>query len=214
MTVMTEQPDTVSSAQEVKVANTSSGERLNFIIAVCAIFISAASFYATYLQADAANKQVKAMTMPMIQYGHGNILNDDERVVNFSLINAGVGPGLIKSVTFVYEGRSFDTLFQVLNHCCAQVVKDFLAAGEQAEEQVPQFITSPVLNTILPGQDRLIFMRLKWHESNQQMWELINELRFKIQFKTCYCSLLDECYITNEQSQISAVDHCPVISQS
>jgi len=185
-------------------------ERLNFIIAVCAILISAASFYATYLQADAANKQVKAMTMPMLQYGHGNVLNDDERVVNFSLINAGVGPALINSVTFSYQDRSFDTFFQVLNHCCQQVVKDFLVASEQRDEEVPQFITSPVLNTILPGQDRLMFMRLKWHESNQEMWNLINELRFEVTFQACYCSLLDECYQTDEQSRIKAVASCPV----
>ena len=36
-------------------------ENINFIVAISAVLISAASFYATYLQADAANKQVKAM---------------------------------------------------------------------------------------------------------------------------------------------------------
>ncbi|WP_223787370.1 hypothetical protein [Marinicella meishanensis] len=185
-----------------------SGERLNFIIAVCAILISAASFYATYLQADAANKQVKAMTMPLIQYGHGNVLNDDEPVVNFSLKNAGVGPALIKSMSFQYEGQAFDNLFAVLNHCCRTEVEAFLAASRAPDQDIPQFITSPVLNTIIPGQDTLMFMRLKWHEQNQPLWDKINDLRFQVQFTACYCSLLDECYQTDEQAAIKPVAQC------
>ncbi|MFC1690280.1 hypothetical protein ACFL07_11610 [Pseudomonadota bacterium] len=49
-----------------------SSERLNFIIAVCAILISGASFYATFLQANSAEQQVKAMTWPLIEFTHSN----------------------------------------------------------------------------------------------------------------------------------------------
>jgi len=204
---MPDPPDAIEVHSEAPAIR--SGERLNFIISVCAILISAASFYATYLQADAANKQVKAMTMPLIQFGHGNVLYDDERVVNFSLINAGVGPALIKHLSFAYQGQSFASLFEVLNDCCQTEVQAFLQASQAPGHDIPQFITSPVLNTIIPGQDRLLFMRLKWHEQNQALWEKINDLRFQMQFKACYCSLLDECYQTDEQAQIQPVAQCP-----
>ncbi len=55
-----------------ELSNGISSERLNLILALCAILISAASFYATYLQADSAEKQVKAMTLPLIQFTSGS----------------------------------------------------------------------------------------------------------------------------------------------
>lgn len=210
---MSEQPESPNPLKprngQTETGASRSAERLNFIIAMCAILISAASFYATYLQADAAEKQVKAMTMPLIQYGHGNVLNDSERAVNFSLKNAGVGPALIKQVSFQHEGQSYDTLFKVLDHCCQTEVQSFLQATEQLDSELPQFITSPVLNTIIPGQDSLMFMRLNWHPGNDPLWQRINALRFQIKFKACYCSLLDECYQTDEQAQIKPVPQCP-----
>ncbi|MFT5759242.1 MAG: hypothetical protein ACI9LM_003999 [Alteromonadaceae bacterium] len=80
-----------------------SSQRLNLILALCGIVIALASFYATYLQAEAADKQVKAMTMPLIQFSHGNhdsTLNI--KAIGFSLSNAGIGPALIKSVVYKY----------------------------------------------------------------------------------------------------------------
>jgi len=47
-------------------------ERLNLFLALCAIIISAASFYATYLQASAAERQVKAATWPWLEVMTGN----------------------------------------------------------------------------------------------------------------------------------------------
>ena len=54
-----------------ELSNGISSQRLNLILALCAILISAASFYATYLQADSAEKQVKAMTLPLIGSDEG-----------------------------------------------------------------------------------------------------------------------------------------------
>ena len=77
-----------------------SSEQLNFILAVCAILISAASFYAVYLQANSAERQVNAMTLPLIQFSHGDYDTErDTRSIYFSLENAGVGPAIINSVT-------------------------------------------------------------------------------------------------------------------
>jgi len=81
-------------------------EKLNFVLAFCAVLISAASFYATYLQAEAADKQVKAMTLPLLQYGTGNYKEEDrEDIIYFTINNAGVVPALIKRLRFKYKGE-------------------------------------------------------------------------------------------------------------
>ncbi len=198
---MQEQPE--QDHQPVK----SQGERLNFIIAICAILISAASFYATYLQADAANKQVQAMTMPMIQFGHGNI-RGGEKVVNFSLVNAGMGPALLHSVRFEHQGQAYPNLFHVLQDCCASAMDTFKAKSEQADVQLPQFITSPLVNTIIPGQDKYGFFELQWHPENAVVWDALNRLRFELGFKACYCSLLGDCFQVDETTVNQAVNSC------
>ncbi len=186
----------------------SSGERLNFIIAICAILISAASFYATYLQADAANKQVQAMTMPMIQFGHGNNKGDNEKVINFSLKNAGMGPALLHTVSFEYQGKTYQSLFQILNACCLPAVTDFQAKSKQSDSEVPQFITSPLINTIIPGQDTYRFMELRHHPGNELIWHDLNKLRFELGFQACYCSLLGDCFMVDENTNNQAVKSC------
>jgi len=185
-----------------------SGERLNFIIAVCAILISAASFYATYLQADAANKQVKAMTLPMIQYLHGNALGDDDKVINFSLMNAGIGPALLRSVEYTYQDKSYEIFFQILHDCCKDVIGKYYTKEKQANNDVPLFITSPLINTIIPGQDELVFLKFKYDDKTKDLWELLNEIRFEIGFTACYCSMLDECYTVNEKAVSQEVKVC------
>ena len=81
-----------------------STERLSLVLAICAILVSVASFYATYLQADSAKKQVKAMTLPLLQFHHGNYAEqDDKQRLTFGLKNAGVGPAIIKSVMLKYK---------------------------------------------------------------------------------------------------------------
>lgn len=199
---MQEQPDTDQPPAK------SRGERLNFIIAICAILISAASFYATYLQADAANKQVQAMTMPMLQFGHGNIRGDD-RVVYFSLINAGMGPALLHSVSFEYQGRAYPSLFAVLQNCCQSAMSQYKSQVEQADTPIPQFITSPLVNTIIPGQDKYGFFELQRHPDNVVAWDAVNQVRFELGFKACYCSLLGDCFEVDEKTTNQAVNSCP-----
>jgi hypothetical protein len=186
----------------------SSGEKLNFIIAVCAILISGASFYATYLQADAANKQVKAMTLPMIQYSHGNAYGDDEKTITFSLKNAGIGPALLRSVEFIYQDNSYSGIFKVLTDCCSPMVSKFYSKEKQAAGELPGIITSPLVNTIIPGQEDMVFLKFKYAEDTKELWELLNDIRFDLGFKACYCSMLDECYTVNENAEIKAVQVC------
>ena len=58
-------------------------QKLNLTLALCAVLISLASFYATYIQASAAEQQVKAMTLPLLQYATSNVEEVTHQPVNF-----------------------------------------------------------------------------------------------------------------------------------
>lgn len=179
-----------------------SSEKLNLVIAICAILISAASFYATYLQADAAERQVKAMTMPLIQFTHGNW--DEKKqshALNFRLKNAGIGPAIIKSIEFKYEEKSYINWRSFYIDCC-------LNKGAVKKNTV-NAITNPVVNSILAGQSELLINSIEKNKNDDAFWQKLNVERKKLTLKVCYCSMLDKCYITEKNGVVAPINHCP-----
>jgi hypothetical protein len=193
-----------------------SSEKLNLIIAVCAIFISAASFYATYLQADAAERQVKAMTLPLIQFSSGNWDGEARKqTITLTLNNAGVGPAIIKRVDYKYQGKSYASLYAFYQACCKAETKAFFQTLRQNKKNNtidPEslYLTSPLLNSMIPGQEKIEFIKVLRSESNQDFWQKLDSARFDLTLKVCYCSLLGECYNTEKNGIVEPIDQCPI----
>jgi len=187
-----------------------SSQRLNLILAVCGIVIALASFYATYLQAEAADKQVKAMTMPLIQFRHGNTDNDLEtQIISFTLGNAGIGPALIKSVVYKYKGQSYYSLSRFLTLCCT-------SKQELQQDQTPINIrstTSTLIDTILAGQTEQRFLSIYRSNNDVDYWDKLDKARWQLNVEICYCSMLDECYITEKNGVIESIEQCPILDK-
>jgi hypothetical protein len=210
-----------NSKNKRKVTGASDGitsQRLNFIIALCAILISAASFYATYLQANAAERQVKAMTLPLIQFTSGNWdIEQNERAIILGLQNAGVGPAIIKTATYKYNGDTFNNYLEFLKACCESSLKKFkqikLIKKEQELLIDGKLITSSLQNHIILGQSKYTFLRLSSGGDTNAFLDKLDEERSHLSLEICYCSLLDECYITEKNGVFDKVEQCPVISK-
>lgn len=193
-----------------------SSEKLNLIIALCAILISAASFYATYLQADAAERQVKAMTLPLVQFTSGNWDNElREHELTLTLKNAGVGPAIIKRIDYKYQGKSYASLPEFYRACCeVEASEYFNRIKENIKENKVEtegiYITAPLINSILPGQEETPFLTFALAKENQKFWQKLNNERFHLTLKVCYCSLLGECYNTEKNGIVEPVEYCPV----
>jgi hypothetical protein len=196
-------------------ARKTSSEKLNFIIAVCAILISAASFYATYLQADAANKQVKAMTLPLLQFGSGNW--DDEEKQNkltFSFNNVGAGAAMIKNVKFIYQDKTYSSFELFLEACCDPLYGQFLKIaktsqkneGVKSAETIGFPKTSPLENTALIGENK--FFQMVLTKYNEGFWLKLNNERFDLKTEVCFCSLLDDCYVSRANGIAKSVKQC------
>lgn len=187
-------------------------QKLNLTLALCAVLISIASFYATYLQASAADKQVKAMTLPLLQYGTGNV--DDETnkaVLNFSITNGGVGPALIKQVTFKYNNKTSTDFFDFLNDCCSKEFKKLTSdLSKTSDFSQDSWVTSSLKNVILPAQDKLEFFKLYKGELSAELWDKLNVERRHLSVELCYCSLLDECFVTEKRGVVESVAACPI----
>lgn len=188
---------------------------IELVIAVSAVLISIASFYATYLQADAANKQVKAMTLPLITFTHGNYdVEREMEQISLTFNNVGVGPAKIYTVEFTYEGQSYANVIDIFRECCSteyrayhNVLKQRANIGSKALE-----LTNPYQNVIIPAQDSLDFYKMSMHDVNRDFWMRLNDERWRIEPEVCYCSLLDECFIAkaDKHSETESVESCDI----
>jgi len=192
-------------------AKVMTGERLNFIVASCAILISAASFYATILQANSAEQQVKAMTWPLIEFSHGNYDGESqERILTFSLNNAGVGPAIIKTVKFKYNGELYSDVKEFIRGCCSDVFKNHMEKVKSATKRTDSWslTTSPTSGRIMAVGGEISIMSLRFEEQNKALWNEINRERWNLQIEICYCSLLETCYVTDMPGSIEEVKAC------
>jgi len=195
-----------------------SGQRLNLIIALCAIFISAASFYATYLQANSAERQVKAMTLPLIQFATGNWdLEKNQRSIKFSIQNAGIGPAIIKTATFKYKDQSFINPRDFLKACCEDSFNKYTEIKSFKKEKEilmdGKLVTSGLRNNMIIGQSNTDFLILSNGEDTNILLNKLDEERRYLSLEICYCSLLDECYTTEQSGIFEQVQQCPMISE-
>ncbi len=187
-----------------------SKDTLNLVIAVCAVLISGASFYATYLQAQSEEKQVKAATWPYLQISSGNYnLEDEEHRISILLENVGVGPAIVKSFTMSYEDAESSDIYEILTECCIPEGegRSWLVKPESHAE-VGSILTNSVTNKILPNGSAIAIVQIKKTDTNSQFWELIDVSRWKMKGKACYCSLLDDCYRTDFVNEPVLVNSC------
>lgn len=196
--------------QDIYNTEFSPSSKLNFVIGICAFLISIASFYATYLQANSAEQQVKAMTYPLIQYRTGNYSVElDESAINLSISNAGVGPATIKTVKYKYQDKYYSNLYEFLAACCNPQYSEFASPTHKSKSNIEsQFLTSFAENSILPAGDNVMLAQLRKRAENIELWSVLNEKRFELDFQVCYCSLLDQCYVTEGVGKIDEVDSC------
>lgn len=204
----------MSERESKKIGLNSDG--ISLVIAICAILISAASFDATYLQANLAERQVREMTLPLIQFVHSNYDEElNERAITFTLTNAGVGPAVIRNLDFIVSDTTHDSIWNYFGACCESEYEEFEVFQERLESQdeVDIFdggmVTRPLNNVVIPGQSNHMFMPLYRSDSNAPFWEKLNQERWRVDLSMCYCSLLDECFEYDTRSTVTEVSSCP-----
>ena len=184
-------------------------ENVNLMVAVCAVLISAASFYATYVQSLAAETQVKAETWPYIQISSGNYDLDKERKrVYVEVDNVGVGPARLVSFQLFYENEIVPNISELVAKCCldpGEVTRD---ENGNRKREYGTIITSSPSPGIVPAGDLKTAFSFVVTDENEAFWEKLNKARFKLTAKACYCSLLDECFETEFYGEPVPVKTC------
>src|SRR5947209_48565 len=165
------------------------------IVSLSAIFISAVSLFVAIEHGKTERDLVAANVWPFPRAILSNGY-DEKGSIAVGVSNGGVGPAKIRSFELFYRGRPVGSGLDLLRKCCG------LGPGAEAvKTQLPDGITYSVVDeTVLrPGEDNPV---LRVHRSATAP-DVPNRFYLalpQVGFRVCYCSVLDQCWISNLKS--------------
>lgn len=166
--------------------------RTEILVSLPTLIISIALAYFSFVQADASRKMQRSETWPYVSYGTDNSSPDVRDEISFSLSNDGVGPARLEEMEFIYNGKPETFPLEFISDCCAS------AAKTVAKNLT--FTTDRVDGVLRPGETRK-FIRLAKTNDNAALWEQLNNERWKVVVRTCYCSIFDDCWVFDSRTE-------------
>ncbi len=183
-----------------------SRETLNLILASAAVLISAASFYATYLQSLAAQAQVRAATLPYFEVSHGNVDDTDQSArVYFIMRNVGGGPLILKSFTLSLNGRRLRDLEGLLKECCSSILDDL--PKDAQVKAIGRTLTDTAAPRVIPAGDRVLIFSIDKSEDNTEVFNALDRVRWGLSTQACYCAITGDCWQARG-AEIAPVEIC------
>ena len=183
---------------------------LDLILAGSAIFISVVSVIISIHHGhtmeklvEANEKQVRASTLPILRFTTGNLdPTSNVRMIHFDLANGGTGPAIIEWLRIKWNGTPTAGPHDLLDRCCA--------SASAATPQSLWINTASGLN--LPAAQSQMVFYVRPEGVDPDFYSRLNtEGRFKMEPEACYCSVLDECWITNFKARPTSVKSCESI---
>ncbi|QUI65183.1 hypothetical protein GSF04_22975 [Pseudoalteromonas sp. A22] len=200
-----------------------SRSKMNTILALCAMFISAASFYATYLQAkaaqeqvSAAEKQLKTETWPWLQFSYSNFdLESTQATIRVDIRNSGTGPAIIHYIKYELDGEAYFDVTELMDACCNLNAYQAALSDAQNEEsninylkKFGWYVSSAPQKILLADGDTFNIFTMPKSNFNRGLWDKIDAHKSVFKAEACYCSILKQCYTTNEKAVITEVPSC------
>jgi hypothetical protein len=164
------------------------------IVSIAAIFISAVSLYTAIENGRTERQLVAADVWPFAR----EILNNgggSDGMIKIGVSNGGVGPAKIRSFELFYRGHSVSSGLDLLRRCCG------LQSGKAAvKTALPHGIFYSIVDeTVLrPGEDDPV-LQLDRRAAPQIGGQLAAALP-QVSFRACYCSVLDQCWVSDLRS--------------
>lgn len=174
---------------------------LDIVLGVSAILISLISLYLAIQHGKTMEHMVEATTWPYVEFANSDVGPDGGRSISIVIQNNGVGPARIESFELSYKGRPLRSGRDLLERCCTD-----------AASPTPHYLSSSVLDRVLPAKDTLLLFRNHPKITTQQL-DRLNAARRELRAKVCYCSVLEECWLRDsDKPKPERVKACPAVA--
>lgn len=167
------------------------------IASVAAIFISAVSLYVAIQHGKTERDLVAANVWPFPRAILSNGY-DAKGSTAIGVSNGGVGPAKIRSFELFYRGQPVSSGLDLIRKCCG------LALGRAAVKAAfPNGTSNSIVDeTVLrPGEDNQV-LRVPPSTTVPAITNKFSQVSVltQVTFRVCYCSVLDQCWISDLRS--------------
>ncbi|HTT96796.1 MAG TPA: hypothetical protein VMF58_02005 [Rhizomicrobium sp.] len=184
-------------------------------LGVAALFVSAVSLWVAIRTENANEQLVAASTWPFLQVQISNADPDTKLDLQFQVLNTGVGPAKIESFELFWKNKPYSSGIQLLQDCCGY--NPVKSTSPDAKNHTP-LATGTVQGIVLRPGEPEVFIHYKLGPENLAVWSALNNAREQMRYRICYCSVLDECWQSELQSELyfpgqlhpTQVKACPV----
>ncbi len=166
------------------------------VLSISAIVISAISLWVA-IDTNKTNRQlVVEASWPFLQiYASGaGGGNGGQRVLSLNVQNAGVGPAKIETFELFWSEKPYRSSADLMKDCCGYM------PGSNRSDAENALGTSEVAGTVLRAGDNVPIIRYVLTTENAATWNAFSAQRFKLNYRVCYCSVFNECWLSNKQS--------------
>jgi hypothetical protein len=161
--------------------------------ALAALFVSAVSLWVGIRTEDANEKLVAASTWPYLQVESSNADSSGRRVILMDVVNGGVGPAKVEAFEVFWKGKPYRSGIDLVRDCCGYKPFNFADVAVDRPDRTP-VIMGGVQGTVIRAGETRTFVTVPLADDNQAVWRALNIARGKLEFRICYCSVLNECW--------------------
>lgn len=154
--------------------------RLQLIIAVCALVTSAIAVFVAWDQARVLRAQQHGAVYPVLQVDGFVSNNANFREIGLRFRNSGVGPALIESIEMARDGEELTDLLEPYAQLPGAPILSY---------------TSMTGRAIAPG-DEIEALKFSWprEQISDEQLNAAAERWSSLTLSTCYCSVFERCW--------------------
>ena len=151
--------------------------------------------------AQANSRLVQANSWPLLQYATGNANDSGDPEITMKIVNSGVGPAKLMSLE-IFQGEQR-----------LRAPRDLVHALDPTNPR-PMLSLGLTLPMVLRAGTDVLVVGMK-REGNEALWDKLNKERFHLRFRACYCSVFDECWVSDLLTvSPQPIEQCPVSPDS
>ncbi|MEM6901447.1 MAG: hypothetical protein AAF583_16975 [Pseudomonadota bacterium] len=159
-----------------------SGNKVEMLIAVCALISSAAAVFIAWDQGRVMRAQQHGEVFPILQIDGFNFNTPTYSTLGFLVRNSGVGPAIIESVELEIDGQIVDSTNNPLNTLPPNY----------------DITTVPLTGRALAPGEEVTPVDLRWARDDVPLEQIFQFARATQEWKMkiCYCSVFTRCWQT------------------
>jgi hypothetical protein len=165
-----------------------------YVLAIGAVVISGISLWIAIDTEDTNRKLVAAASWPYVQMFDSTHGSGGQLELSLNIGNAGVGPAKIETFELFWNGKPYRSSEDLLKNCC----------GYERSPAQPDSYTAPtsLLGTSVPTGvlrpgSTVPIIKYPLTPTNVATWHAFSSQREKISYRVCYCSVFNECWLSD-----------------